>query len=239
MVTSCTEKKEEKLIPEKDFISIVTESYLADGLMTIPSIRDLYSKRDTTAIYNDIIKSHGYTWEEMQNTLDKYFTGDPKGLSKLFDQVLGKLSEMEAEATLENQKKLDAEAAKIKTKYHFVLPDSAVREKPGFSYEFLGPGTFTLTFSVRLFPTDESLDPCFTGLIRPANAKKEDKIILLRNISYIKDGMTHEYTVSGKIDKEGPAVLTGFYLNSRNNPPWVGHYAEIHNLAYSFLSIPR
>jgi hypothetical protein len=146
---------------------------------------------------------------------------------------------MESKASFAQQQKLAAEADKLRTKFNFILPDSSVREKPGFEYKFNGPGTYRLMFSVRLYPTDESLDPCFTGRISPANAQKGDKIIFLPAIRYIKDGRQHEYTVSGEIKSQGPAVFKGYYLDSRNNPAWGNHYAEIHNLAFNFIGLVK
>lgn len=232
---SCTEKKQEGLIPEKEFISILSESYLADGLLTIPTIRDKFSKRDTIQNYIEIIKSKGYTYDEMMKTLDYYFTNDPKKLSEMLDQILGKLSEMESVANLAQQQKLNAAAELIKTKFHFVLPDSAVKEKPGFSYDIIGPGTFRLMFSVAIYPSDQSLDPCFTAWTGPADQKSDGKITRLPVIRYLKDGRTHEYLIEGKIERTGPSVLKGFYFDYRNNPSWCDLYATIHNLNFTFL----
>lgn len=238
MVTlpSCTTKKVENTIPEKDFVSILTDSYLADGLLTVPSIREKFSKRDSVTNYMDIVKSHGYTWEQMQNTLDAYFTGNPKKLSKIYDQILSTLSQMESQASVAQQIKLNADAEKQKTKFHFILPDSAVHDMPSFSYNINGPGTFTLLYSVTLYPTDQSLDPCFMAWIMPSEkGKTEIKVTSLPSVRYIRDGKPHEYSVKGKVDFTGPAVFYGYYLTRRNNPAWTDLYADIHNLNFNFI----
>jgi|WetSurMetagenome_2_1015567.scaffolds.fasta_scaffold03849_5 hypothetical protein len=238
LLASCNDTKVENTIPEKDFISILTDSYLADGLLTVPSIREMYSKRDSVSNYMDIVKTHGFTWEQMQNTLEIYFIGDPKKLSKIYDQILVRLSEMESQASVAQQIKLNADAEKQKTKYHFVMPDSAITDKPDFSYNFIGPGTFRLMFSVTIYPTDSSLDPCFEGSFSAKDGKAAGKIVHLGRINYIKDGKPHEYLVTGKVETEGSVLLKGYYFNFRNNPVWTDHFADIHNLNFNYIGAP-
>ena len=99
-VVSCTGRKNQPghkdIIPEKDLTSILTEVYLADGLLSIPEIRYIFTEGDTLDSYIDIIERHGYTKPMMDNTMRYYFVRKPKILLKIYDKVLGQLSEMES-----------------------------------------------------------------------------------------------------------------------------------------------
>ena len=84
------------IIPVDDLTSILTDSYLADGLLAIPEIRYKFNDGDTLQSYIDIVEDHGYTKDDMDRTMRYYFIRKPKKLVKIYDKVLGDLSEMES-----------------------------------------------------------------------------------------------------------------------------------------------
>ena len=90
---SCNFRNNQNRIPEKDVVKILTELYVADGLLTFPSIRNYFSSKDSTSNYIDIIRKNGYTKERMDKTLKYYYDKKPKKLENIYDQVLSKLSE--------------------------------------------------------------------------------------------------------------------------------------------------
>ena len=100
IAASCTGRRGEAehkgLIPEKDLILILTDVYIADGLLSLPEINYKYSVGDTLSSYIDIIENNGYTKPEMDRTMRFYFVKNPKKLIKIYDKVLGRLSEMES-----------------------------------------------------------------------------------------------------------------------------------------------
>ena len=84
------------LIPEDALVNILTDTYLTDGLMDLPSVRKMYYYRDSTANYDDILRQYGYSMNQMDSTLRYYFLYKPKKMEKIYDRVTGKLLEMEA-----------------------------------------------------------------------------------------------------------------------------------------------
>jgi hypothetical protein len=233
---SCNDKSKKGLIPEKTFTAILSDSYLADGLLSMQQISNRYSNRDSTSNYIDIIESYGYTYEAMQRTLKYYFIRDPKRLIRIYDKIDEKLTQMELKVTTEQQKITVAEA-EFENKNHFMLPYLTPKEKPNFSYDINPPGTFTLEFSVTVYPDDQSGHPCFVGWYSTVQGPDSSKKNYLPMIRYIKDGWPHTYTVKGKIEGTSKSVLKGFYFDYDNNPDFMEQHAEIRYMSFSFSNV--
>ncbi len=75
-----TNAEHKNLIPENEFISILTDAYITDGLLSLPEIRSKFSSRDSVSNYIDIIEDHGYTYEAFNSTVKYYFIMKPKKL---------------------------------------------------------------------------------------------------------------------------------------------------------------
>ena len=83
------------LIPDDKLVAILTDTYLTTGMMDLPHMRETWAQRDSIINYVDVIRSHGYTYEQFDATIRYYFTDKPKKLSKIYDRVTGNLLEME------------------------------------------------------------------------------------------------------------------------------------------------
>ena len=62
------------LIPEDKLVAILTDTYLTTGMMDVQAMRDTWGQRDSILNYIDVIRSHGYTYEQLEETLRYYFT---------------------------------------------------------------------------------------------------------------------------------------------------------------------
>jgi hypothetical protein len=236
---SCGDKSARGLIPEKDFTIILSDAYLTNGLLSMPSIRNKFPKKDSTSNYDDIIKSHGYTYEQMEKTLNYYFMNDPKQLVRIYDMISVDLNAIELKITADQQKKIFEIAEKTKKDFHFMLPDPELKRKPGFSYDIYPPGIFTLVFSVRVYPDDQSYHPSYIAWYSASEGPDAGKIKYLQELRYIKDGSPHTFTVKGRIEGTGKSTLEGFFFDYGNNPGFSRQHAEIMNLNFSFMGDPR
>jgi hypothetical protein len=232
---SCRDKSKEGLIPEKTFTSILSDSYLADGLLSMSDIRDKFSKKDSTSNYIDIIKSYGYSYDQMEKTLNYYFINDPKHLVSIYDKIDAKLSEIELKVSAEQENALAAITAKLKRQRHYSLSDPGVKEKLEFSYDIYPPGIFTLEFSVTVYPDDQSCHPSFIAWYSTAEGPDTGQKKYFPAIRYIKDGWPHIYTVKGKIEGNKKSILKGSYFDYENNPDFGRQHAEILNLSFSYI----
>ena len=231
---SCSDKSKKGLIPEKTFTSILSDAYLADGLLSMPAIRDHYSRKDSINNFIDIIKSYGYTYNQMEKTLNYYFVNDPKQLVRIYDKIDAKLSEIEFKVSIEQENALAAMTAKMKKNSRFSLPDPKLKEKPGFLYDIYPPGVFTLEFSVTIYPDDQSVNPSliawYSTSVGPDTCQKK----YFPAIRYIRDGLPHVYTFKGRVEGDKKSVLKGLYLDFENNQKYGLLHAEIINLSFSY-----
>jgi hypothetical protein len=235
LLYSCSEKKEGarvKIIPEKDFTSILSDLYLTDGLLTIAQIRDEYQEKDSLDTYIDAITSHGYTKEAMDVTLEYYFLKKPKRLIKIFDQMLGELTE--ADTRLSNIP--DDSPMPYNNEWNGLLsynfPDISVKENPEFSFLLKSQAYYSLTFTVTIYPFDQSVNPRFTVWLCRADSSENGKKYYLPSIKYIKDGRPHNYTVTGTNDKNSPAILQGTLYEREDNPEEGERYGKIENIQF-------
>src|SRR5664279_4850146 len=197
MAGSCTSRKikleKKNLIPEKDIISIMTDIHIADGLLSIPSINSKYSLLDSITSYAQIIQKHGYTKEMMDKTMKYYFIDNPKELNKIYDQVLGILSEMESRVEKESIIVMAHISNLWPGKDFYFFPSLKGNDSTRFDVILPKSGFYNLTFSVTLYPDDQSVNPRPTAYTTPIDSIDSGKKIYAKNINYLKDGRPHIY----------------------------------------------
>jgi hypothetical protein len=230
-----TEAEHRNIIPEKEFISILTDFYLADGLFSLPEIRLRFSSRDSVLNYIDIIESHGYTYDAMNSTIKYYFIRKPKKLIKIYDNVLGKLSEMDSRYEKESVNAELASKNHWKEKPEYAFPDTSLSSGTDFSLSLYTLNTFTLEFTVTVFPDDQTINPCFSAWYCNADSSETGRRSWLPAIKYIKDGQPHTYSITEDTNFKGSLVLKGLLLDSENNPPACSIHATISKITFTFL----
>lgn len=224
------------IIPENELISILTDFYIADGLFSLPEIRSRFSYRDSVLNYIDIIESHGYTYDAMNSTIKYYFVRKPKKLIKIYDEVVAKLTELES---MYEQEVASAEAASKnlwKGKQAYIFPDTSLSSGTEFSLPINSLITFTLEFTITVFPYDETINPCFTAWYCNADSSDTGRRTWLPTIKYLKDGQPHTYTITEKPGFKGSVLLKGLLLDSGNNPPASGIHATISKITFTYLN---
>lgn len=231
-----SEAENKNLIPEKDFISILTDVYLADGLLTIPKVVDKFSSRDSVSNYIDIIRSHGYTYDAMNRTLKYYFIKKPRKMVTIYDQVLAALSEME---TRYEQLSLEVQPATKnlwpgKPVYEF--PDTSKMPKTDFTLAISPPNTIMFEFSMTIYPDDKTFNPCFIAWYCNADSIETGKRTYLPQLKLIRDGYPHKYKITDNVRFDYHVVLEGSLLNFENNPGPAGIHARISDISLALLT---
>jgi len=221
------------LIPEKTLISILTDVYLADGLLSINQINDMFSSRDSVTNYIEIIESYGYTKRSMDNTIKYYIISKPKRLIRIYDQALSRLSKMESLLQDDPEVTTGSEQEQVIVNSSRILPDPEGTEKPEFDFILTPPGYYNLKFTVTVYPDDKSVNPCFTAVLSGADTTRSQTLKYLPIINYQKNGFPYTYTVSGKIEGNETLVLKGWFYDYENKPDIHGQHAIIENISYS------
>jgi hypothetical protein len=243
IISSCESRRSKldrkNLIPENELVHVLTDLYLTDGLMAIPRINMKYSPLDSSSTYIHIIEKHGYTKETLDKSLKYYFIKNPKKLIKIYDMVLGILSEMESRVQ-KDILKLKAPAGSFwpgPESYSF--PDPSGSDSAVFDISLKKPGSYTLNATVTLFPDDQSLNPGLTAFTCHPDSIETGKRSYIKPIYYIKDGHEHKYSVTFTVPIKTTLHVRGCLYDFANNPDdWEKHLV-IKNIAviYSVVAI--
>ena len=228
LISSCESRRSKidrkNLIPENELVSILTDIYLTDGLIGMPRIVMKYSPLDSISTYNHAIEKHGYTKEIMDKSMKYYFIKNPKKLIKIYDKVLGILSEMETrvQKDLLNSKPLPKNLWPGIESYSF--PDPSGDDSAFFDISLTKPGSYTLTAKVTLFPDDQSLNPGLTAFTCHPDSIETGKRKYIEPIYYLKDGHEHKYSIIFTVPLKTTLHVRGCLYDFVNHPDdWEKH----------------
>ncbi len=202
------------LIPEKDLVDLLTDLYLGDALLVYPSIKTMFSTKDSTLNQIDVITKHGFTKERLDKTMHYYFDIKPKKLENIFDQVLIRLSEKQAliekEITFRNQNKNN-----LWNKNTFLnFPEMGSRDPVWFKIEVKDTGTYFIEFSAKIYRDDKSLNPRVTVFFWNSDSSKNENRILWDEVTLPKDSKNHSYSLSKRLTDTTFKYVGGWLLNS-------------------------
>jgi len=106
ILTSCYHEVEEKVsVPERllskdSLVAIITEVQLADGAVTYKRISHKNGINDKEKYYAFIYKKYQITPKLLKENID-YYNIDPEKMIAIYDEVLARLSQLEAKINLE------------------------------------------------------------------------------------------------------------------------------------------
>ncbi len=200
-----------KLIPEKNLVPLLTDLYITDGLLQYPGVRDRFNNKDTISSYLDVIKKHGYSKEQLDKTLQYYFVNDPKKLQKIYDQVLARLTEIQSRA--DEVKSPDYSGNLWDLKNSVNVPEEGPVNPGYFNIQIKDTGTYTLTFSGICYKNDQSLNPRVTVFFWKADSSGKQIKKMWSRADYIKDDLSHEFTVTGRLSDTSFHHIGGYLLD--------------------------
>jgi hypothetical protein len=236
---SCTERKsklpDNNLIPKKELISLLVDLHIADGLLSLPKINARSSSLDSITSYIQVIEKHGYTKEDMDRTMKYYFINKPKDLNKIYDQVLGILSDMESRV----QKLALAEASRSMNQWpgreSYVFPGIHGSDSTKFETTLTRAGFYTLSFTAVLFPDDQSVTPRTVIYSCSPDSIETGKRKYFSSIQFIKDGRQHDYHIPIQVNDKNLHV-GGWLINNNTRPTQVFRHLFIDNISIGYTS---
>jgi hypothetical protein len=240
LFTSCSSRKNrldrKNLIPEKELIDLLVDIHLADGLLILPRIDAWTSKLDSIAAYYQIIEKHGFTKENLDKTMKYYFIKEPKTLNKIYDQVLGILSEMESryerEFTIEQARTSNLWPGKD----FYSIPSLSGNDSTMFEMTATMTGTYILSFSATLFPDDQSSNPRSAAYTCSPDSLETGKRKYFESVEFIKDGMPHTYIMKILVLPRVPFHIRGWLYYFDNHTPSMEKDIYIGNISLSYSS---
>lgn len=220
---SCTGRKSKAerkdIIPENDLVEILKEVHLTDGLLSMPGINYKYSFGDSIASYIDVIESHGYTKQQMDRTMRFYFVKRPKKLVKVYDKVLGSLSELESRIDKEIPG-FRSNAQNIWTgKNYYSFPDPFGKDPEYLDIPMVYLESYNLRFTMTIFPDDGTNNPRPDLYLSHTDSLGNEKKIEFPSLPYISDGYPHTYTIHATNKLPPPVRLRGWFINQDESSP--------------------
>jgi hypothetical protein len=239
LIISCSGKEEKPdrsgIIPEKDFIPLMKEIHLADGLLANPRIQNWVLSIDSISIYYYIAEKHGYTKEAFDKTIRYYFISKPKELIKIYDKILGDFSE--TESLLEKEVMVSRERMSNiwpgEKNYYF--PDGTGTKAVGFEVSLAGSRLYNLKFTATLFPDDQSVNAKARAFSCDADSLSTGVKTWYETPAYLKDGMPHSYSIRIFVSSKEGIVLKGTLYEPVNFPEEWQKHVSFENIT---LSIP-
>lgn len=227
LLISCSGRENEverrDIIPQEKLTDIITDLYLTDGLLMIPLVQQWYESKDSISAYNDVLSSHGYTKEDFDRTIRFYFIKKPKNLMKIYEQSLARLSEMESRYAQEVAR-IDAKLSNLWTgKERYSSGGQTLTDSTSFDVRLKITATYKLKFTATVFPGDETLIPRPVIYTCHPDSAIDGKRNYLKTLSYLKDGLPHEYVyqINPDISK---LRLMGNFFHPGNNPDAEKHF---------------
>jgi hypothetical protein len=225
------------IIPEKELVSILTDIYITDGILSIPKIRGSYPALDSTSTYIKIIEKKGYTKETMDKTMKYYFIKNPKKLIRIYDLVLGNLSERESLVQKEVALAEEVRQNLWTGKNFYCLPDPSGKDSSGFNITINKNGIYELIFSATLFPDDQSVNPRITVFSCNPDSIETGKRNYIKSYKYIKDGQPHTYILKLIVPGNKTLNFKGWIFDSDNNHDMWEKHVIINNISLVYSSV--
>ncbi len=233
---SCSGRKSKtehkNIITQKELVSILTDIYITDGLLSLPSISFKFSVKDSTITYIEVIEKYGYSKETMDRTMRYYFIKRPKKLIRIYDEVLSNLSEMESRYLNEPSSFRIPDENIWPREKDYYLPDPSGEDSTWLDIPVDFSGYYVLNFSLTLYPDDQSLNPR-SGLYiyypdKPDSLKKD----YLTTLRFIKDGQNHNYKLSEIVSGTDSIRLRGWFVDYENRHPDMLKHVRIDNISF-------
>ncbi|HUU99823.1 MAG TPA: DUF4296 domain-containing protein [Bacteroidales bacterium] len=235
VIFSCSGRKNKadhrNTIPEKDLIPILTDMHIADGLLSLPKIRYLYSQKDSVSTYIDIIEKYGYTKEAMDKTMRFYFIRQPDQLIKIYDKVLGRLSEIESGLEKENPYEMPKEINLWPGKNHYSHSPFSPADSVWFEVPVKHTGIYSFRFTLTIYPDDESFNPRTGVFLSHPDSTRTGKRDYFSTIAFIKDGRRHTYIMTKNITDTSRLSLNGWFIDYENLPANLGKHSRIEKIS--------
>ena len=222
----------EMLIPDDALVAILTDTYLAGGILDVPSVRAEWGERDSIRNYIDVIESHGYTHQQMEATMQYYFIAKPKKMAKIYDRVTGNLLELEVMVQSQDDAPPGDQSENLWLgKYTYSLPEDFASDPIWFDIPVDMPGTYILKADIQVFSDDRSIDPRVTVFFSSTDSLGAEIRDYWDEVLLTKDGNINNVEIRKKLESTGMVHIKGWLLNHTSQlGEWTKH-ARIRNVS--------
>ncbi|MBE0674143.1 MAG: DUF4296 domain-containing protein [Bacteroidales bacterium] len=216
LFSSCTSRKakEERkdMLPAPVMVTLLTDMYLTDGLLTVPEIHAAHLSKDSVVVYSEVLAKYGYTKEQLDKSLQYYFVVKPKKLERIYDEVLKRLTDLESEVQA-SMELVPVEANLWPGQLSYALPENGITDPLYFDYELSDTGLYTLNVSIVVYADDQSENPRINIWFWKPDTSAMGVSFFWNEIPLPKDGILHEYQVSAYTPDSTFTNIRGYLMN--------------------------
>lgn len=228
IVISCSKNggrsENDKLIPSGELVSLLTDLYIADGLLAFPPVRSHFHEKDSILNYIDILEKRGISKERMDKTMHWYFTKNPRKLEKIYDQVLARLSEMQAELESELPTEDIATRNLWNLKERYMLPEEGIQNTGKFNVEISDTGMYEFTFNAIIYQDDQGVNPRTTIYFWREDGTEDGVMEYWSDVPLVRDGTRRNYSASKRLTDTSFTHIKGMLYNHDPKPArWEKH----------------
>ncbi len=211
------------VVPENDMVAILTDLYIAEGLLNYPPVRSDFSSKDSIENYIDVIVKHGYTKEEVDKSMRYYFIDKPQVYKNIYDKVIENLSGIEADVIQKISDKPDIHENLWNGERSYSLPDVGVSNPVEFSIPTKGPGEYIIKARITLYEDDQSTDPRSEIWFWYDDGSEEGVKIPWDTVKLQKNGRPEIITMKKNLDDPRVTHLQGKLLDHTDK---TGHWEK-------------
>jgi hypothetical protein len=242
-ITIFSSCKSSYIIPQKDLVSLLVRIHLIDATVTKSDLRTAYFNKDTIDYYGKTIQSFGYSQAQFDSSL-KFYSKDPKQLDAIYDKVIIELSRIETKITADNKSSLDSILKDtLRNLWNlnpiYELPTEGKQSSIDFKIPTIGPGTYTISAEVLIYPDDQSAKPSMVAYFYFDDQSTEGKKSVLTTKPYQKSDQPQVYIMQMELHNSLVTHLRGsLFLHSTTDVNSVMH-ARVSNISVSFKPLPH
>jgi len=218
-------------IPEDKLVAILTDTYLTTGMMDVQEMRETWGQRDSIQNYIDVIRSHGYSYEQLETTMRYYFRHKPKKLAKIYDKVTGNLLALEVEVESERIE-ADSIPGNLWTgKAKYTFPGEFPNDPVWFDIPVEAPGEYVLRADIIVYEDDGSLDPRVTVYFFATDSLGAEVRYDWDEIRLEKNGQLQKVEARKTLETVGNTRIRGWLLNHTGREGKWKKHATISNIS--------
>jgi len=225
-------RKPPNFVPPDKMTDILTDLYLADGLLNNPIIRKKYEYKDSTQNYIDIIESYGYTKSDFDESISYLFVANPQKLETVYEQVMANLSRIEADNLKDKEILPETKKEYYTGRSTISLPDYGITDRLELDIPIDRPGSYIVKARILIYEDDQSINPFINLWYWYDDSTDTGHTEPWDTLWLQKTGKSELITLSKVMIDSAATHIRGFLFNHTDQP---GHWEK--HAQYSGISI--
>lgn len=222
-------------------VKILVKSFVTDATVSSPQVKQPLSRQDSINYYSWAFEPMGYSEQQFENSL-KYYSKNPENLNRILDKVINELAKLETETGASQLVTTDTTSNSLPNlwteKTSWALPTDGQYNLIQYKIPVIGPGVYTLSADIRVFPDDESINPGMLCYFFYDDGTEHGNKSGYKTVGYKKDGELRTVSIENTLTKSDVTHIMGYIMDhSPREGDWSKH-SEVTNICIRFSPLP-